>query len=311
MIIFAKDQQPFNAHVYVIWFLDLNHVYSVFKINQSAALQMSQSDAPQPRALGAARVDVCLGQGDQSQIARLRQSGSSKLIFPRSRSKGLQAVLINTAGGITGGDRFELKANVGVGSTLTLTTQAAERVYRAQPNEIGRVHTHMKVGANAHLNWLPQELILFDKCAFKRRLRFELQQTSSLLAVESIAFGRAAMGEDLNNIWLEDRIAITRAGRPLYLDGISIKGDAKHHLSHPAIAHGAGAMASVICIKPNASQYLNAVRAILPETAGASLIAEDTLVVRQLAQDAYALRRTLVPVLETLSRNTLPAAWRL
>jgi urease accessory protein len=49
----------------------------------------------------------------------------------------------------------------------------------------------------------------------------------------------------------------------------------------------------------------------LPETAGASLLNENLLVLRALADDSLSLRRYLIPVLELLSGQSLPAVWRL
>ena len=114
----------------------------------------------QPRARGEAQVTAKARDG-ASVIASLRQAGSSKLVFPRGGA-GLQAVLVNTAGGITGGDRFALSATAGPGTQLTLTTQAAERAYGAQPDETGRVTNRLRVSEGAQLNWLPQETILFE-----------------------------------------------------------------------------------------------------------------------------------------------------
>ena len=90
-----------------------------------------------------------------------------------------------------------------------------------------------------------------------------------------------------------------------------LKGDASAHLDSAAIADGAGAMASLVYVAHDATAQLGAVRALLPETAGASLLAPDTLVLRQLAPDSLALRRHLIPVLDRLTGNTLPTSWRL
>ncbi len=124
------------------------------------------------------------------------------------------------------------------------------------------------------------------------------------------------MGETLREVMFRDRITITRAGSPLYLDGMDLGsmdlgGDATAHLARPATANGAAAMASVVMVNAKASNHLGAVRALLPETAGASLLAEDVLVIRQLASDSFELRRSLIPVLELLSHNALPKSWRL
>ncbi|MBR9864698.1 MAG: urease accessory protein UreD [Rhodobacteraceae bacterium] len=265
----------------------------------------------QPRAIGAARLTFRAALSGRTGIADLRQSGALKLVFPRQLTDGAETILVNTAGGITGGDRYDLDITVEENAALSLTTQAAERAYRAQRGETGRVTTRITVHSGAQMNWLPQELILFERCALTRRLSIDLHGDARLLMVEPVVFGRAAMKEVLRDIHFHDRISVTRDGRPLYLDGMKISGDAATRLSRPAIANKAGAMASVLCVDPDAAAELGAVRDLLPATAGASLIAPDTLVIRQLAHDSFALRRSLMPLLEHLSQSPLPASWRL
>lgn len=246
-----------------------------------------------------------------TRLVDLRQNGSMKLVFPRTHRKDMEAIVVNTAGGITGGDRFDLVGNVDAGATMTLTTQAAERAYRAQPDEIAKVTTTLSVANEGRLNWLPQEMILFDNCALERRLKIDLAPNASLLMVEPVVFGRAAMREQLHNVWFKDRITILRDAKPIYIDGMTLNGDAVTHLARPAVANGAGAMASVVMVAPDAEAHLTPIRAILPVTAGASMIGQDILVMRFLATDSFDLRRTLMPVLDRLTQNTLPTSWRL
>ncbi|MEQ6203472.1 urease accessory protein UreD [Sulfitobacter sp. HNIBRBA2951] len=241
----------------------------------------------------------------------MRQSGSLKLVFPQTHRDDAEVILVNTAGGITGGDQYTLDIEVGNRARLTLTTQAAERAYRAQTGETGSVTTRLTVRNGGTMQWLPQELILYDRSALHRRLDISLEPQARLLMVEPVVFGRAAMPETLDDITFRDRIRITRNGAPLYIDGMDLHGNATAHLARRAIANGAGAMASVVMVAPDAENYLPALRALLPATAGASMLCADVLVIRHLAADSYALRRSLVPALEHLSNNTLPTSWRL
>lgn len=263
----------------------------------------------QPRAKGQAVLSSKL-RANESVIDDLYQSGCMRILFPRS-SPTLSAVLINTSGGVTGGDHLAFSAQVGAGSALTITTQAAERAYRAQPNETGEITTQITVEDDAMLRWLPQELILFDGSNIRRKLTVDLAQTSRALLVEPVVFGRVAMGEALQSVHFQDRIAINRNGAPLYRDGVDLNGEASAHLARMATAHGATAMASVIYIAPDAAAHLNAVRDLLPQTGGASLLASDMLVIRSLGADSYVLRQSLIPILEQLSNAPLPATWRL
>jgi urease accessory protein len=263
----------------------------------------------QPRAIGAARVSSKTGPRG-SCIDGLRQSGAMKVLFP-TRRDWVEAVLVNTAGGITGGDRFDIAAAAGPGSHLVLTTQAAERAYRAQSGQTGRMRTELAADDGSTLFWLPQETILYQSAALDRRLEVDLHPRAHFLMVEPVLFGRRAMGEDVHALHFRDRIDIRSGGRLIYRDGLHLDGDVARHLDRPAIANGARAMANVVWHHPAARGRLDAVRGLIGTTGGASLLAEGLMVLRLLAEDGYALRRSLLPVLDLLTDNTLPQSWRL
>lgn len=307
------------------------------------------------RARGAVDVAVSLREGS-TRLARLRQSGCLKCILPHVFRPDAEAVLVNTSGGVTGGDEIGVTATLGAGTQMSITTQAAERIYRTLDGTTGRVRTQIKVGTGAHLGWLPQETILFDRARLSRNLDITLGPDASLLLCEMLVFGRAAMGEQVRSLHLEDRISITRVGAPLsgishpevplaeavraegsrveaspvevqagdgsssnaplvgmplYRDGIRLIGDAHTMMARPAIGGGAGALATLVLVAPQAAALLSQVRALLPPSAGASLRSPGVMVLRALARDSLDLRRITIPVLELLSGHSLPAVWRL
>lgn len=263
----------------------------------------------QPRAVGQTDVSSKVGPRG-SCIDGLRQSGALKLLFPKHRH-GVEAVIINTAGGVTGGDQFDLSATAGEKSRLTLTTQAAERAYKAHPGQIGQMNTRLNAQANSTLHWLPQELILFQSAALKRSLRVDLAPGARFLMSEAVLFGRRAMGETVTNVSFDDHIDIRRDGVPLYRDGVRMTGDAAGLMQRPATGSGAAAMASVVWVAPEAQGKLADIRTMLGAQGGASLLGPDLMVMRLLAEDGFALRRILVPILDQLTENTLPQCWRL
>lgn len=263
---------------------------------------------PAPRTHGTARLSVKRRDG-RSVVAGLETSGASRILFPVSSGR-LDATVINTAGGLTGGDRMALEADVAAGATLAVTTQAAERAYRAAGGT-ARVASRLHVGADGTLLWLPQELILFEGAAMQRRLAVDLAPGARLLAVEAVIFGRAAMGEVLRDAAFADRVEITREGHPIYRDAIRFSGDVRARMERAATGRGAGAMASVVHVGPDAEALLAPIRAMLPASAGTTLLRSGLLALRMLAQDGFELRRHLIPVLDLLSRDTLPASWRL
>lgn len=263
-----------------------------------------------PRAQGRVRLST-KPRASTTVIDGFRQSGSYKCLFPRTSGTALEAVLVNTSGGVTGGDRFDCAVSAGAGTRTTLTTQACERAYRAMPDQIGEVTNWIQVAERAHVNWLPQETILFDGCALDRSLSVDLAEDATFLMVEPLVFGRAAMGEVLGAVHLRDRISIRRGGVPLYLDAVQFRGDLNAHLAQRFVGGGAGAMASVVYVAPNAESYLEELRETLPDTAGVSLLRDDVLAMRLLSEDSFTLRRTLLPVLRQLSGANLPRCWTL
>ena len=263
---------------------------------------------PLNRANGCVRLSV-KPKGNTSGIETLYQSGALKAVFPRTQD--MTCVLVNTAGGITGGDQFSTHAHVRPNARLTLTTQAAERAYRARPRETGKVRTTLQADENTALRWLPQETILFDRCNLNRRLTVNLAGQVDALIVEPLIFGRAAMGETQIDGSIHDRIEIFQDGQPIYIDSWTMSGDLCAQLRRPAIGGGATAMVSLIWVSNQAEVALDKVQTLLPETAGASLRASNMLCIRLLAKDGYHMRKTLLPTLDYLTQNSLPTCWRL
>jgi urease accessory protein len=269
---------------------------------------LAQTDA-QPRAIGHMRLST-KRLGARTVLDRLYQKGASKVVFPRS-PRGLTGVMLNTSGGVTGGDRFDNEATVGAGTHLCLTTQACERAYKAHPGQVGRIRTRLHVAEGATLWWLPQETLVFDGCALERRLICDLAQGASALIVEPVCFGRIAMGETQVTGLISEQITLTRDGVPLVRDAWTLSGDMTAQLAQSAVGNGAAAMASLICVAPDAARHLDTLRAVLPATGGASLLADDVLVLRLLARTGFDLRTTLLPILDHLTDGHLPLCWRL
>src|SRR5262245_47830527 len=110
-------------------------------------------------------------RGGRHGIADLGQSGCGRLLFPKvAVGEPLEAVMVNTSGGLTGGDRFETRIVVAPGARAVLTTQACEKIYRADGIDPASVAAVIEVGETAMLAWLPQETILFDRARLTRRL---------------------------------------------------------------------------------------------------------------------------------------------
>lgn len=261
-----------------------------------------------PRARGSA--DLRVVGSAPSRIADLHQSGSLKVLFPRRSGPALQAVCINTAGGVTGGDRFLFSAAADPGASLTVSTQACERAYRSLDGAFGTIGNRLQVARGAQVKWLPQETILFEASALNRTLNVALEADARCLIAEPLVFGRTAMGETVAHLRLRDEITVQRDGVPIYCDRIRWDG-ATGPFASAAILDGAKAMATIVMADPRAEGLLTTVRELLPKTAGATLLAPDLLAARLLARDSFDLRASLEPLVGLLSGEDLPKVWTL
>ncbi|MEL6681677.1 MAG: urease accessory protein UreD [Pseudomonadota bacterium] len=277
-------------------------------ITYAARFQTQDAVPTAPRAQGALRI-VAKRRGQETVIGELRQDGSLKALFPKVRGAALDAVFLNTAGGLTGGDHMKIDATARQDAHVIVASQAAERAYRAQPGQIAESHVTLDVGPGGRIDWLPQETILFDRAALNRRLSVQLAKDATALVVEPIIFGRTAMGEQVDTLHFTDRWQVTRDGKLIFADAIRMIGDAHALMQQPAIGAGAGAMATVLLASPMAAALVNSLE--VSGLGGASLIADDILLVRLLAADGFALRAELIPVVEALSSAPIPRVWRL
>jgi urease accessory protein len=249
-------------------------------------------------------------RGDVSALRTLFQEGSAKARLPKAFQQPPEAVLINTAGGLTGGDRFSTEVELEDGAGLVVTTQACERVYRSLGG-LAEIAARLRLGAGARLDWLPQETILFDGGRLKRRLDVDLAGDAEFLAVEAVLFGRTAMGEVVRSGAFHDRWRIRRSGRMLFADDLRLEGEIAAQLARPAVLAGQVAMATALYAGPEAERLLDAVRDAIGEAGGASAW-QGKLVVRIAAADGLALRSKLIPVLSVLMNGRpLPKVWQL
>lgn len=266
-----------------------------------------------PRARGSARVSARSRDG-VSVLDQLHQSGSMRVLFPRPASPPT-AMLLNTAGGVTGGDRFNVEVAAEAQARLMVTTQAAERAYRAPQGPPGELHNKIRVEDGARLDWLPQETILFEGSNLRRRLDVTLTGTAQTLIVEPLIFGRAAHGEQLRAATFCEHVRIRQNGRVIYADGMRLSGDIAAQMQTPAYGAGAGALATLIFASPDAASWLPRLRTRIEQTdgltAGASCLTEHLLLMRALAHDGFELRRLLLPVLDDMTNGHVPICWRL
>jgi urease accessory protein len=247
-----------------------------------------------------------------SALDRLYQSGAAKALLPRSYGAAQEVVLVNTAGGITGGDAYQYRA-VADASRVMVTTQAAERAYRSSNADIASMDVQLAAQNGGALFWLPQETILFDESRLGRRIEIDLDADSEILALEPLVFGRHAMGERLQNCHFTDRWRIRRDGQLVHAEALSIQDDLPLLLDSAAGAGGAQMAATLVYVGPRLEQVHADLAAVLPSLASRAACSawQGRLVLRLLAAETMTGKADLSHILHSLRGQQVPRVWHL
>jgi urease accessory protein len=243
---------------------------------------------------------------------RTFQSGCLRLRLPNTmRNEAPCFVLMNTSGGLAEGDQLDQAIRWADDTDAAVTTQAAEKVYRA--TQFGAsIRTRIEAGEGSHAEWLPQETILFDRSRLTRSTEVHLAAGARFLGCEAIVFGRAAMGESLRSGLLDDRWRIWRDGRLIHADALHLEGPVKAMMGRAAIGAGATALAFIVLVSTGAALLLDGVRAALAGIRGraAASVSGTMLIVRLLACDGATLRHDCAIALAVLrGGRPLPRVW--
>jgi urease accessory protein len=273
----------------------------------------SRSDAPALlpayiRASGRIACRLGVAPDGSTRLLDLGEGGGYRLKFPRGPR--FEGVVVNTGGGMAGGDRVDVTVEAGDGTTAVLTTQSAEKIYRAQ-RDAAHVATTLRLGSDARLAWIPQPTLLFDGARLERRLDAELPASGRLLVAETVVLGRIAMGEEVSAGSLSDRWRIRRDGRLLFAEALRLDNPIDRLLSGRCTGGGGRALASILLVGPDAEAALEPVRSVDPPVgceSGASAW-NGMLSVRVIGADPAAVTRHVGSVLQHLGEAALPRVW--
>ena len=277
-------------------------------IAASGALSARQRSAGRVRL----RVGPVGGTGS-TRLFDLSESGPSRLRFPRGEGT-LEAVLVNTAGGVACGDTFGIDLDLDPAADLVLSTTAAEKIYRSD-GPVSWIDNRLTLGKGARLAWLPQETILFDRARVRRRFEADLAPGAALIAVEIVAFGRAARGERIAAGLFADAWRVRRDGRLVYADSLVLEGPISDLLARPAIGGGARACATLLDASEGAEARLDEARARLaaldrPGIEAAASAWNGNLVIRALADAVGPLRDLIARFTAGHRGMPMPRVWQ-
>jgi urease accessory protein len=248
-------------------------------------------------------------QGGVTRRRRVVEQGSLRVRFPGGGRPELEAILVNTAGGMAGGDRFSIDVAVEDDAQLLVGTTAAEKIYRSL-GPATDVAVRLALAGGARLRWLPQETILFDRARLARSIEVDMEEGASLLLAEAVVFGRSAMGETVEDGAIADRWRIRRGGRLVFAESLRLDGAIAEKLGEPAAAAGGCAVATMLSV-PGDDRQVEAVRARGADFSGEVGVScwNGIAVARLCARDGALLRRDLAAVLAALDTGPLPKLW--
>src|SRR5215472_3810618 len=264
----------------------------------------NSSDKNLQRARGACR--ITLGNSEKStRIMDLYQKSPMRVLFPRTSGATVEeAVLVNTSGGVAGGDQLQTNVTAMEGASIVITTQAAEKVYRAL-KESAQILTTLKASDSARLAWLPQETIVFNRARLSRETLIEVTSGAELLALEWLVLGRAAHGEKLASGTITDRWRIVKDGRLAWADSFRITDDVLAHLCRKALLSDCTAIATLVYFGSETGARLELVRHLASTLACHCAVTQvaGLMVARFAAPTSYDLRTALRTVLQQFSHG--------
>jgi urease accessory protein len=272
---------------------------------------MSTTTRPRlQRASGECRIVFALRDG-ATRLADLYQRDPCRVLFPDPEpGEPVQAILVTTSGGVTGGDVLDSAIDVGPGATAVAATQAAEKIYRAaRVTEHCDMRIGLAAGEGAALDWLPQETIVFEGARLKRRTVAEVAAGGSLLACEMVVLGRAASGERFTGGLLLDSWSVHRAGRLVWTDALRVEGETPLGAGFGE----ANALATVIGVWDTPEPHFERARALLKGAqrvrAGVTMV--NGIMVARLLGEATAVRTATTRFLGEFRGRRLPRVWHI
>lgn len=265
------------------------------------------------RAFG--RIDLSVQNRNGMTIRqRVREEGAFRIRFPRERLNRLDAILVNVAGGVAGGDHYQVQVTAGAGTRTALSTVAAEKIYRSAA-DVARIDVSLLLDGDAQLFWLPQETIIFDQARLARRIDVDMAPTARLTFCEATYLGRTAMGESVREIDWREAWTLRRGGRRIFAERLRLHGDATQALLSKATGAGLRSMATLIHVAPDADALCEPLRERLArhpaDRCEAALSSFDgMLIVRMIARHGHDLRPCLVDCLSVFPGADLPRSWQ-
>lgn len=242
--------------------------------------------------------------GARTVPARRRHSGPlvvQRPLYPEGAV--CHSLILHPPGGMVGGDELELEVSCGPGAHALLTTPGAAKCYRSTGTPV-RVRQRLRVASGGALEWLPQDLIVYDGAALDATTRFELAAGARFVGWEIACLGRPAAGERFGRGRLAQRFEVWRDGEPLLVERLEAAGGAA--LLQQPWGLGGAVVSAVLAATPADPSLRTAVLDALGSRPGLSVtLLDGLLVARYLGVGAGPARAALEAVWGVLRRPLL------
>ena len=283
----------------------------------------SRSDPDSPSGLAQAwQASLTLGierRGARSVLARREHRGPlrvQKALYPEG-DEVCQIMILHPPAGIAGGDELSIAVGVDTAAHAQLTTPGAGKWYRSKGPKATQ-NIDLTVAADAALEWLPQEVIVFDQAKAESSTTLSLAPGARAIGWDLVCLGRTASGERFRSGSFRQSFRLQRPdGTPLWQERLSLLGDDAALSSAPALAsHSVFGTMWLAGIGPD-PDLLEALRALdfpagrsgvtaLPEVTVLRVLSDSTEDARHYFEAAWTLARPHV-----LHRAAIPPRiWR-
>jgi urease accessory protein len=315
-IISNKNSKNFNILVGNIFFSENNLNQELNNINPffssiEQKLKEEIKKIKDQRCLGLLNISIVKNKKTTSYIEKHREQGNIKARLIKSYNINDELIIINTAGGLTSGDINFCSIRIGSNVVLNITTQSMEKVYKCK-NFSAKAYTNIIVGANSYISWMPLETIFFNGGKLRKRINIDIEKNSNFLGVETMIFGRQAMGEVINNGELDDAWQVNKGGKLIYSDFNRISGNINKKINNSFILMGNKVFCNIIYTGKKIKLYAKNITKYLNKSkyfAGVSIV-NGVLLLKVLAKDIIEIRSFLDDLIIIFDHNfNLPKIW--